>query len=631
MIELLINNSPVVLPEDFQPEIVFENPYFTKSSTYSLDIELPVRDVPENIAVFGHCYRMESDPLPESYTASMRINGVMCFYGSAVPQGTTETGVKLQLLSGNSEMNFFSDEVYIDELDLGKDERDIDWYYSGLGNFCLPLDDEPTDNNKFARTSDFYNDVEHVEGLYMPFRIKEREDWEAYAAKYGNYLEPSVAHKLLYYTYRVYWQPYLLHVIKRIIKSQGYEVRYNDLEDSFLKHVFICNYRETREFAKALPHWTVNKFFDELEKFCALVVVADSRERTVDLYSLTTFYSNDNKTEYIEDSLILSEYAAEYAGPNTEKDITTGNVGFELNYNDGYVQLDEEILNMAVHHDYGNFEEIKNALSGMKKEEAAGILFHDSSENRDYIRLEKGKDMGKPASFGMFVKEEDAMNVFLKEVNLYGDLIRDASNTDKTILNIVPATMTDSNLGFWWDTGGSLMHNDTSYLGGFNLFLPTVERLEAGTGTDGIKNIQAVIDGDETPERGNEDGNSMEVALYDGRLYDCTTPRGTAFKYPFMFTDYKQTTVNHKEALPRMSLSLNDVCPDSLGHLYRTGARIDTSHPYTIYFVARKVYDPKQVFMIRNQKYACESIKITYNNTSEVFLAEGKFYRMENN
>ena len=461
---------------------------------------------------------MESDPLPESYTASMRINGVMCFYGSAVPQGTTETGVKLQLLSGNSEMNFFSDEVYIDELDLGKDERDIDWYYSGLGNFCLPLDDEPTDNNKFARTSDFYNDVEHVEGLYMPFRIKEREDWEAYAAKYGNYLEPSVAHKLLYYTYRVYWQPYLLHVIKRIIKSQGYEVRYNDLEDSFLKHVFICNYRETREFAKALPHWTVNKFFDELEKFCALVVVADSRERTVDLYSLTTFYSNDNKTEYIEDSLILSEYAAEYAGPNTEKDITTGNVGFELNYNDGYVQLDEEILNMAVHHDYGNFEEIKNALSGMKKEEAAGILFHDSSENRDYIRLEKGKDMGKPASFGMFVKEEDAMNVFLKEVNLYGDLIRDASNTDKTILNIVPATMTDSNLGFWWDTGGSLMHNDTSYLGGFNLFLPTVERLEAGTGTDGIKNIQAVIDGDETPERGNEDGANVYGMTLEGKL-----------------------------------------------------------------------------------------------------------------
>ena len=178
------------------------------------------------------------------------------------------------------------------------------------------------------------------------------------------------------------------------------------------------------------------------------------------------------------------------------------------------------------------------------------------------------------------------------------------------------------------NTGGSLMHNETDYLGGFNLFLPTVERLEAGTGTDGIKNIQAVIEGDETPERKDGDDGSMEVALYDGRLYECTTPRGTAFKYPFMFTDCKQTTVNHKEALSRMSLSLNDVCPDSLGHLYRTGARIDTAHPYTIHFAARKVYDPKQVFMIRNQKYACESIKITYNNTSEVFLAEGKFYRM---
>ena len=42
MTELYINGQLAVLSEDFYFTLASENPYFTRSSNYSLDIELPM-------------------------------------------------------------------------------------------------------------------------------------------------------------------------------------------------------------------------------------------------------------------------------------------------------------------------------------------------------------------------------------------------------------------------------------------------------------------------------------------------------------------------------------------------------------------------------------------------------------
>lgn len=638
MIELFINNSPVVLPEDFQPEIVFENPFFTKSSTYSLDIELPVRDVPENIAVFGHCYRIEFDRLPESYTALMRVNGIMCFYGSAIPQGSTDVGVKLQLLSGNSEMNWSSEEVYIDELNFGS--YSIPGFVIGQVRHSILVENRTTDNAKYPLLADVYNSVDKVDNLYMPIFIKEKkkkdDGGDNLVPDYvGNFLEASRSDKgeryfmnenLLYgnETPRCV-QPYLMPIIRKIIESQGYSLRRNDLDATFLRNLYICNSKKTIYIARALPHWTINEFFSELEKFCSVVLVADSKEKVIDILSIPSYYENDNKAEFIEDEQILNEFETAYTEIKTNANtVTYGNVGFELDYNDGYMHLDSKIRKAAMVVEFDTFQDLWNSVSKNHSRQVYNQIFYDKATERSYIIFARNTSEEQDADFGILISSTDSTTTYLREVDLYADLIRNDMSENITKLKIVPAAMKSVNIGFWDRPGLSEKAGGHT---AFEVYMPATESIE--TDKRSFLSIQAVIDGKEKLSESNS-SDSMKVALYDGRLYNCVMDDGTHYVYPLSFTDSKQVTRFCKTELPRMSLSLKDVCQDSLGHLYRTGVHIDTSHPYTIYFIARKVYDPKQVFMIRNQKYACESIKITYNNVSEVFVAEGRFYRMKN-
>ena len=56
MTELYIDGQLAALPEGFNITFTSENPYFTRSSNYSLDIELPM---PANHAIFKHVNRLD--------------------------------------------------------------------------------------------------------------------------------------------------------------------------------------------------------------------------------------------------------------------------------------------------------------------------------------------------------------------------------------------------------------------------------------------------------------------------------------------------------------------------------------------------------------------------------------------
>lgn len=56
MTELYIDGRLAVLPEGFSFTFTSENPYFTRSSNYSMDVELPM---PANYAIFKHINRLD--------------------------------------------------------------------------------------------------------------------------------------------------------------------------------------------------------------------------------------------------------------------------------------------------------------------------------------------------------------------------------------------------------------------------------------------------------------------------------------------------------------------------------------------------------------------------------------------
>lgn len=102
MTELYIDGQLAFLPEGLNFTFTSENPYFTRSSNYSLDIELPM---PANYAIFKHISRLDVTKKKAILSAMLIVDARCLLYGSAVLLSVEDTLVKVQLVSGNAEFN----------------------------------------------------------------------------------------------------------------------------------------------------------------------------------------------------------------------------------------------------------------------------------------------------------------------------------------------------------------------------------------------------------------------------------------------------------------------------------------------------------------------------------------------
>lgn len=118
---LTINGQQAALKKGSSIEYVSENRIFTDADDYSMEIELPLADCPQNLDIFGMITRKDVDTGDIFFDAVLQDTN---FFkrGAVVITGITHEAVKVQFLEKHSYQNFFPrfDETYIDELDLGK-------------------------------------------------------------------------------------------------------------------------------------------------------------------------------------------------------------------------------------------------------------------------------------------------------------------------------------------------------------------------------------------------------------------------------------------------------------------------------------------------------------------------------
>lgn len=162
MTELYIAGKQIVLPADLNITQAFENPYFTGSSSYSLDIELPLSKCIENVEIFGHLNRLDVTKQKMIFPAKLIVGARIVLVGSAVLLSMSDKTVKVQLVSGNAEFNFLTnDDIYIDDLGLGE----VDYPpFAGLGTY-LPYTDKPL----------YYGSVGQCEVVWLPVLYNEEK------------------------------------------------------------------------------------------------------------------------------------------------------------------------------------------------------------------------------------------------------------------------------------------------------------------------------------------------------------------------------------------------------------------------------------------------------------------------
>jgi hypothetical protein len=145
-------------------------------------------------------------------------------------------------------------------------------------------------------------------------------------------------------------------------------------------------------------------------------------------------------------------------------------------------------------------------------------------------------------------------------------------------------------------------------------------------------NVQEAINGDVELKEKQEKNGHMEVAVNTGKFnrQNVTYSGQThAYDYAYPFTDYQQKTGAQLTDFLPYSLSLNNVCPDSVGHRLSTLSLFHSNIPYTIQFQANKLPDVNKVFLIGNKQYLCEKIETEIDVDGLSKVLKGTFYRIE--
>ena len=563
--QLIIDGHEAVLPQNFSVTVKRENSFFTKSGEYTYDATLRL-DNPTNSSLYGFLNRLNKTGEVETNRSAVLIaDGHVYCRGKEVITRWTEQTVTIQIVSGESELNYFiGQDQKIEELDMGAIEGIVE---DGGGvypeaDYCrVPIR---------STSGNIYNNP--LGGLRASGQFR---------------------------TVNTRPQPYLCALLNKIMQALGYTVGTNQLVETQFKNLFIVNTVFTTEYAKMLPGWTVKEFLTEVEKLTGVVFVTnntDPEHPTCDIVMKTAYYQ-DAKQFTIRN--VTDAYEAEVEDDDSrEAEFTSSDVTYDMpdSHWKEIMRLPEGFLESA---EIVDFDGILEMMQAFNSADCSKVL-HDTATDRYYINITRTYT---PAG-----REEESTAKYTIEINQFKDLDRE-DTTSKLSLKITPAPMT--NIGKYNTEIIDLGSSD-----GYGEYVAdsyeTEETVEAGE----VGDIENTIRSFEKTESATAD---LYAAFYNGLKHTWYRNRTVNVAY----TDAYHASIQHL----LYPLSSIDGPFDGLeGSLrlkdleaayFQGGYEIDTRHAYTIETYDPNVIDPRQVYVIRNRRFVCRDVE-------EVITAQGR-------
>ncbi len=572
MTQLIIAGIEAVLPQQFSITVKRENPFFTKSGEYTYDCTLRL-DNPVNQQLYGFLHRLnKSGQVATRRTAVLMADGHVYCRGTEVITRWTDQTVTVQIVSGESELNYFvGQERKIEDLNLGTvQSRTVEHQDSRTGT---------TSTYTVFDSDGVYPNADYCR---VPVRTK--------GGGWLNLFEPwDFPHRWPHCP-----QPYLCLVIRRLMTALGYTVVVNQLEDTIFKNVFLVNTIITNSLSRMLAGWTVKDFLTEVERLTGIVFVTDNtnpQSLRVEILLKTTYYQNAHQLPLND---VVDEYEMEVNNDDSsEAEFTASDVSYQLpeGFWTNLLKLPEGYLEQAHVQDYADLESIM-----IFNEDG---ICRDVSTGRMYIRVDREPDPWEIDGQG---------ESYWQEVDQYRDLDR-TDSTSTLELKITPAPM-----GYIGESG--------------------VEVIDLGT-TDGWHdNISGTVDEETEDEDTDTDlfdsirsfskketsASDLYVAFYVGTV---VTYIPTGRQYPMAYTDAYHAAIQQRlHPSSRVSFSTDNIAgslrlQDLDADHYQGGYQIDTAHAVTFQTFDPNRIDPRQVYVIGNRRFVVRDVE-------ETITAEGR-------
>ena len=573
MIDLIINGKEAVLPKEFSFEYIAENRAFTEADDYSLNIELPLAGCPQNIGIFGHINRFDSDTDTIVYTCEIRALNFYR-YGSLTITDISENSIKVQFLGDKSAQNFLStfDDIYINELNLGSPNSIA--------------------HNSFPRNyrNGFDSGAEYVvlpwcnnaSGIIQNDIVGGRE-WA-----YTEAFTPAA-------------QMYLLHLTESICEQLGYRWDFSEWYDSCYRHLIVCNALplswKQPDFAKALPRWSVTEFFEQLGLFLYGEFDINHDKKTISF----SFYRNialnypivklDNILNEI--SVEISKETCSYRDSRVLKYANNGAVTehfyacdwYISQFKDKAVSLDkmESLMDRA--------REIYLKLDGQTPPNSLYYV----AEYDCYFILSWRSATGISVPSGIGYITQDGNSYHIVPINRFAPSHTD-EDAEEDEIKIVPVP---------------IEFTDESHQ--FCIFLnPGAEEIESSE----VKTIPEIqlAEGDKSKTSTYE---NIYVGFWEPDFFELIEP---PYPHPLVDYHYFQNILYYHHYDNTLCLRNNP--------LRQRVHNIDGKTKYTIKFLSTELPNPRSVFVIEGKKYLCESISTTFTHNGMSDVHKGVFYRI---
>lgn len=608
MTELFLNKHIILINESISIKLVDENPYMTQSGKYTYDIEIPLKGNEKNAMIFNNMHRMDVKKEILQKDARLVINGHNVIVGTATITSITDSSVKIQILSGNANVNFLSknENLYIDELDLG----------DMVNEEGKPMCGDKTVISYFGKIT---NESERLKKLFGKYGDTDFVFFPVGNKQNGVVLNNLCLKKMTTTTETPFWksfsysksmtigdldynvtgyacaQPYFCTVLKRIFETLGYKIVENQIENTVLKNIFIVNSQVGGSYARLLPHWTLNEFIQQVEYFFGVVLKIDDQTKEIRILLRNSFWKG--KAVYLDQ--IIDEYTVNCDEEETT-DISNGNISYDFGSVDKYLKINEDVMEQVEKKVFENYSELSTYYNGLSDEDKKKYVYEAGGIQYIY------------------------RNGSLSEVNQFRNLER-KKNADADIeLKIVPVEMRTHRTNWegcdyddffknWYPTKGDdfniVIMNASEYLLSKDSIEGSVEDLIEGTIESSSKN------------------SLIEVAMNDGLLQHVQKDDGTAsqvFPWGFVLTNDLLNGAKNRG----FSFELNKIEGRNTMYdvVFNETTKINTQCENVIEFITNKVYDTMSLFVIHNKPYICKQIEYKIDNKGIKSLKTGHFY-----
>ncbi|MFV0330501.1 MAG: hypothetical protein ACK5KL_11895 [Dysgonomonas sp.] len=624
MTELLIDGQRVVLPPDFSFTLYEENPFFTKNGQYTYDLTLSLKNF-NNSRIYEHIDRPSIEMgIQPNRKAVLKVDNEIKVNGTEIILGFGDSEVKIQLASGNSELNFLiGGDKKLRSLDLGKASPYTGEWRELAKNVYLDLDKTyPERNWILAPYSAGYDTAINkipellvIGNRYVLPNYHQMEPLPVTSDALPQF-EPDYSGQVP--------QPFLCFIIREVVEALGYTLEYNVLEDDPVRKLFyiVHGYR-TFDFAKMLPNWTVKEFFDELEMWLDAVTVVDEATKTIRL--LYRYQSSEFTERY--DLNVMDEFNVDPDENDSEKRVQTANVAYDLDDDDYYFYMCiKDFVRNGEHMPLGSLDELIQRIEDNPDDLFKYIYDVNSrSDNSEFIAFKKDTE------------------ITLKKIDSFKPLMNNSDDQESIDINlkIVPASFVSTYI--------QTAPSSTEVTSDFWIQIPVAENYDEliKSGISGpsqeepavnqIDNVQEAIESDtEDNEKG---GTRLRLAIYAGlksltrKRLGGTSPIIFTASYPMPFVEALYEDIPDSKLERYMSAGGYRSNPFRLAdmneEIYKKNESIDTSEPYKFSFELKNDFDIRASFVIRNRLFACS--KIEKEVTADGFgkYALGYFYPKE--